>query len=233
MSSFARQVKISGWFTLLGVALTVVAASAAHGQEQTQEGTIHVALVDLANQDPAKCFSDGFLEVAARETEMPIARQFERVALVSQELFNYPFIVMTGDDEFTLTDDEKTRLKDYLEQGGFVLASAGCSSEEWGTSFEAVVAELFGRDAMKAIDTEHPLFHTVYDIDQIQLKHREPPNRSAISVLSRNQTVRIVYSPMGLNDTANAGQGCCCCGGNEVRNARYINANILAYALTH
>ncbi|MCA9307730.1 MAG: hypothetical protein KDA16_14465 [Phycisphaerales bacterium] len=26
--------------------------------------------------------------------------------------------------------------------------------------------------------------------------------------------------------------GCCCCGGNEIRNARYINANILAYALT-
>jgi hypothetical protein len=25
--------------------------------------------------------------------------------------------------------------------------------------------------------------------------------------------------------------GCCCCGGNEIRNSQKVNANILAYAL--
>lgn len=41
----------------------------------------------------------------------------------------------------------------------------------------------------------------------------------------------VVFSPEGLNDTKNAGEGCCCCGGNEILNAKYVNANILAYAL--
>jgi hypothetical protein len=47
----------------------------------------------------------------------------------------------------------------------------------------------------------------------------------------------MVYSPEGLNDTANAnksgGKNCCCCGGNEVKNSQQINVNIFTYALTH
>jgi len=42
----------------------------------------------------------------------------------------------------------------------------------------------------------------------------------------------VVYSPDGLNDTGHT-EGCCCCGGNELRNAIEINVNVLAYALTY
>jgi hypothetical protein len=42
-----------------------------------------------------------------------------------------------------------------------------------------------------------------------------------------------VFSSDGLNDTANAGGKCCCCGGAEIQNARQMNVNLLAYALTH
>ena len=43
----------------------------------------------------------------------------------------------------------------------------------------------------------------------------------------------LILSPDGLNDTANAGPSCCCCGGNEIKSAKEINVNLLAYALTH
>jgi hypothetical protein len=35
-----------------------------------------------------------------------------------------------------------------------------------------------------------------------------------------------------LNNTANA-PGCCCCGGNEIKNSMEVNVNILAYALLY
>jgi hypothetical protein len=40
---------------------------------------------------------------------------------------------MTGEGAFSLTDDERKNLKAYLEKGGFLLASAGCSSKDWAT----------------------------------------------------------------------------------------------------
>ena len=42
----------------------------------------------------------------------------------------------------------------------------------------------------------------------------------------------LIYSAEGLNDTPNV-KGCCCCGGNEIKNCHEINANVFAYCLTH
>jgi hypothetical protein len=50
--------------------------------------------------------------------------------------------------------------------------------------------------------------------------------------VSVNGRLAILYSPEGLNNARNA-KGCCCCGGNELRNSREINVNALIYALVY
>jgi hypothetical protein len=72
----------------------------------------------------------------------------------------------------------------------------------------------------------------VYDITQSNYKSGGPrlPDLEALEIDGR---VVMILSPDGLNDTGNAGPGCCCCGGNEVKSALKLNVNILAYALTH
>jgi hypothetical protein len=50
--------------------------------------------------------------------------------------------------------------------------------------------------------------------------------------ISLGGRLAVLYSQDGLNDTAHT-QGCCCCGGNEIRNSVQINVNILAYALNY
>lgn len=177
------------------------------------------------------CFADQFLTTYARETGQDVQRSFAAVTLDSDELFNLPFVVMTGEKAFTLSDDEKQNLKTYLDNGGFVLASAGCSNQAWANSFMAVMDELYGRDALTELDTDHALFHSLYDIDQVEVRRRS--SSAPVLGMEIDGRVRMIFSPVGLNDTGNAGRGCCCCGGNEIRNARQINANILAYALTH
>ena len=37
-------------------------------------------------------------------------------------------VIMTGEGEFALTDIERENLRQYIQGGGFLLASAGCSS---------------------------------------------------------------------------------------------------------
>ena len=179
----------------------------------------------------AVCFADQFLATYARETGQNVRRKYAEVKLESKELAEYPFVVLSGQEGFDLSDTEKKNLKRYIDHGGFVLASAGCSNAAWARSFEAVIEELYGKEALTPLDTDHALFHTVYDIDHIDVRRTGGPH--PVYGLVIDGRVRVVYSPLGLNDTGNAGGDCCCCGGSEIKNARLINVNVLAYALTH
>src|SRR5688500_4091131 len=79
----------------------------------------------------SRCFSDEFLSAVQRETTIQTERRFRAVKLASDELFDFPFVVMTGEADFQLTSKERENLKRYLENGGFLLASAGCSSSKF------------------------------------------------------------------------------------------------------
>jgi len=197
-----------------------------------EASAVRVGNMEYDGGKTGKCFADDFLTTAAREMEAVIAPDFYLATLGSDEVFEYPFIVMSGEGAFTLNNDEQRNLRDYLDRGGFLLASAGCSNAAWSASFEAAIAAIYPGDKLVELDTSHPLFHTVYDVTSIDAKN-DKGGKAALYALTRGDRVAVVYSPLGLNDTPNAGQGCCCCGGNEIRNAKLINVNILAYALTH
>ncbi len=201
------------------------------GDATSTEGLVRVGRLIYAGGKTSKCFAEGFLELADRHMESNISRQLEAVELGSDEIFQFPFLIMTGEGSFALSDTEKENLRAYIQRGGFLLASAGCSNQDWARSFRRTFEEVFPGQELVELDTEHPVFHTLFDIDRIVATKGSA--RGALYGLSRNDRLSIIFSPLGLNNTANAGGGCCCCGGNEVRNAKEINANILAYALTH
>ncbi len=127
---------------------------------------------------------------------------------------------------------QRENLRDYLMHGGFIEASAGCSSEPWNQSFHREIAAIFPDIKMKTLGPNHPIFHTVYDIGSSPY-HSGASHLPKVEALEIDGRVVVLWSPDGLNDTGNAGPNCCCCGGNEVGEAKKMNVNILAYALTH
>jgi hypothetical protein len=139
--------------------------------------------------------------------------------------------VLTGGGPFTLKQAARQRLKQYLDNGGFLLASASCSNAQWASSFRKLIDRLYPERQLQSIPAEHSIRHTLYDIDRIDT--RRPSELAALEGLKVNGLLAVVFSPVGLNNTDEAGGGCCCCGGNEITNARQVNANILTYALTH
>ena len=176
------------------------------------------------------CFSDDFLSQLRKDSNVRVSRRFYAVKLSSDELFEYPFAVMTGEGSFKLTEAQRKNMFDYVTQGGFLVASAGCSSKPWDASFRTEIGKIFPGLKFKKLDMSHPIFHTLYDIKKLKTKTRAKP---VIEALEYNNKIVLVYSREGLNDTAHAGPGCCCCGGNEIYNAPQVNANLLMYALTH
>ena len=213
-------------------ALAISANASEPAAAPTPEEAMRVRVADLSYGGGATsvCFSSGYLALLDRETTIDVAREPVRVELGSDTLFEFPFAVLSGEGGFQLTDAEAMNLRLYLERGGFVLASAGCSNDRWARDFEREVAAIFADNPLQALGRDHEVFHTVFDVNGFQTSAWK--GEAELYGLSVDGRLAMIYSPQGLNDTGNAGGGCCCCGGNEIRNAKYINANVLAYALT-
>jgi hypothetical protein len=193
------------------------------------EGVVQVANLVYAGVKSSQCFADHFLVSAEKDSAISTSRRFHAVKLSSDEVYNFPLVIMTGEGSFELTEQERVNLQQFVERGGFLLASAGCSSPEWDRSLRRELARIFPQSPAAPLAMDHPVFHTVHDIGELKAKHGKPRPLEGISFGGR---LGVLYSQDGLNDTSHT-QGCCCCGGNEITNAVQVNVNILAYALIY
>lgn len=193
------------------------------------EGVVQVANLVYAGTKSSNCFSDHFLVQAEKDSAISTSRRFHAVKLASEELFEFPLVIMTGEGTFELPDAERQNLKKFVEGGGMLLASASCSSPDWDRSFRAEMAKVFADQPLAALTMDHPVFHTVYDIAELKSKHGKAKPLEGVTI---NGRLGVIYSQDGLNDTAHT-QGCCCCGGNEIANSQQVNVNILMYSLLY
>lgn len=191
--------------------------------------TIRCGNLSYGDSQTSVCFADAFLKEAATRTGLNISSGLSKIALGSDQVFTTPFCIFTGEGNFVLKDSERANLKKYLENGGFILASPGCSNAEWNTAFRREIALSITGVQMKTIPMDHDLFSTVHKISSLHLKNSGTATLQGIFV---NGRLAMVYSPEGLNDVKNA-KGCCCCGGNEIKEAGQVNVNAVAYALLH
>jgi len=213
------------------LAVFVCSLPAEEGPRDEQKEKLKCANLVYAGSKSSVCFSDKFLDTVQRETNCDTERKFTKVRLATDEMFQYPFAIMTGEGAFSLLETERQILKSYLDRGGFLLASAGCSSTEWDRSFRREMQRIFPNKTLEKVELSHPIFHTVFDVKRIQLK--KGGSSGHLLGLQIDGKIVLIYSPEGLNDTAHAGKKCCCCGGNEIKNSMEINVNIFTYALTH
>ena len=226
MQCSTRIFRKSRWIAWAAVVL-LVAARPVHEANARDGSDVECANLIYAGTKSSVCFGEEFLSTVASQTSIHTARKFKPVKLGESEVFHFPFAVMTGEGAFSLTDDERKNLKLYLEKGGFLLASAGCSSKEWGDSFAKEMEAILPDRKLEEVPMNHAIFRTVFDVDRLDMSHGGDARLLGLSIGGK---IVVIYSPDGLNDTASQ-TGCCCCGGNEIRNSQQVNANILAYAL--
>lgn len=200
-------------------------------EEELKPGTVACGNLVYGSGKTSVCYSPQFLADVGKQTNIVTQSRFSPVKLESPRLYQYPFAVWTGEGGFALTPEQRTNLRNYLTNGGFIVASSGCSSPEWIDSCRRELSATFPELRLNRIDFTHPLFHTVNNITRLECRQEK---NTVLEGLEIDGRIVLVFSADGLNDTANAGsKSCCCCGGNEIRNARQINVNLLAYALTH
>ncbi len=216
---------------LLGLALAL-AGPVTHAGELTPaqiDDALAIRCNNLiyANGKTSVCFADKFLATAAEKTGIRVNPRFRSVKLESKDVFDSPFTVISGEGTFRFDEKSRANLERYLRCGGFLLASPGCSDKAWDQSFRAEIKAMFPNAPLKKIAMDHEIFSTVYEIPALSLKSGGTTQIEGIEIDGR---IVMIYSAEGLNDVANA-KGCCCCGGNQIRESEKVNVNILLYAL--
>lgn len=182
-----------------------------------------------ADNKSSVCFADRFLTDVAQQTSLRVNKKFCPVRLDSEALFDYPFCVMSGNENFSLSEKERSQLRKYLTQGGFLLVSPGCSDEKWDKSFRQEIKLCFPQNALQKIPMTHPIFSLVNPIPRLTEKNGR---QVMLEGLELNGRLVLVYSKEGLNDVEQA-KGCCCCGGNEIRDPARVNVNVFTYAVLY
>lgn len=194
-----------------------------------EPGVIPCGNLIYAGSRSSVCFADKFLSDTAKQTNLRVESKFRHVRLDSDDLFNLPFCVFSGEDSFSLSEKERKNLRNYLLGGGFLLSSPSCSNGDWDKSLRKEVALAVPEAKLVKIPMTHSVFGTVSKITSLKCKEG---NTAMLEGLEINGRLVMVHSPEGLNDVGNA-KGCCCCGGNEIRNSALVNVNILTYALLY
>jgi hypothetical protein len=194
-----------------------------------EPGVVPCGNLIYAGSRSSVCFADKFLGDVAKETTLQIEKSLRHVRLDSEDLFNLPFCVFSGEEAFTLSERERKNLRAYLLGGGFLLSSPSCSNSPWDKSLRKEIELAIPEAKLTRLPMTHSVFSTVNRISTLRCKNG---NTALLEALEINGRLVMIHSTEGLNDVHNA-KGCCCCGGNEILESARVNVNIFTYALLY
>jgi len=114
---------------------------------------------------------ENILQIASEATGINLNREsYVIVRLDSEDVFRYPFALLSEVGEMTLTPPEARNLREYLNRGGFIMVDDfDGPSLEW---FADQMKMVFPDRDLVPLTVDHPLFHAFYDVKTLDI---EPP----------------------------------------------------------
>jgi len=100
------------------------------------------------------------LAAIAERTSLKVERTEGRVTLMDDNLWQYPFLHVTGHGNIHFSDEEILRLREYLARGGFLHVDDNYGLDP---SFRREIARVFPDRPLVDVPLSHPIYHIVYD----------------------------------------------------------------------
>jgi len=167
-----------------------------------------------------------------KRTQIDVADFKEgRVELVDEGLFSYPLVYMNGHGEVRFSAAEVERLREYLDQGGFLWADDNYGMDR---SFRREIGKVFPDEKLVDLPFSHELFHAYYDLPHGTPKVHEHDGKpaQALAIFRKGRLV-VVYTYQsdigdGLEDAAVHKDP------EEIREqAMKFAVNLVVYVMTH
>jgi hypothetical protein len=85
------------------------------------------------------------------------------IDLTDRALFDYPWVYLVEPGLMTLEEAEVTVLRQYLLNGGFLMADDFWGTPQWA-NFEREMKRVFPERKWRELEMDHRIFHMVYDL---------------------------------------------------------------------
>jgi hypothetical protein len=164
------------------------------------------------------------------ELGMRISPKYATVEVGSEEIFDYPFVHLTGHGNVVFSDAEMENLRVYLESGGFLHVDDNYGMDKF---IRPLLEQLIPNSELEELGADHPIFSTVYSLpDGLPKIHEHDAERPQAFGLYYNGRLVMLYtfeSDLGDGwedaDVHNDSE--------EIRRkALRMGANIISYVLT-
>jgi hypothetical protein len=141
----------------------------------------------------------------------------DEVLRVVGDLMQSPVAYFNGHRAPKFTEVEESILKEYIEQGGFILAEACCGRPEFDAGFRNLMKRLFPDTPLRPLDAKHPIWraHSLVRPGAFRLEGIEMGCKTVV-----------VYSPNDLSCLWESNK----LDSPQVQLAFRLGANIIAYA---
>ncbi|MFW6162137.1 MAG: DUF4159 domain-containing protein [Planctomycetota bacterium] len=189
------------------------------------------------NPDPAGLST--LLDTVSGTTSLKVSFATQPLKLDSKKLTTYPFIYMTGHDDFHFSKNEIAALRAYLKAGGFLMADACCGRKAFDAAFRREMGKVLPGLKLKRLSANHPLYsiqHKIRSVNHTQAavvqRELSNPGAPALEGITVGGHLAVVYSPLDMG-----------CGwelkphpygvGYESRDAIKLGVNVVMYAVSH
>jgi hypothetical protein len=156
--------------------------------KQSIKGFVYISTAwgaQLKPPDKLKRAVINLVEAVNRYTNIN-AKVDTHLFLDSRKIFETPFVYVTADKAFELTDIERKNFGTYLRNGGFAVIDNGEPMYEYGqaeASLRQMMRDALGADAQfLPIPNDHPIYHCFFDFDD------GPPQGSEIQMVQTTTT---------------------------------------------
>ena len=173
------------------------------------------------NTDPYD--ARNLVEQAAKELKTPMATQVVDTNVTANALAAAPILYLQGRKAFELTPKLRESIKTFIEQGGFVVASACCGGKEFDHSFRSEMHTMFPDSTFERLPDDHDIYKNVHKI--------AAPNAFMIEGLNTGCRTSVFYATHDICCAWGKCKGCLdkqSLAGNDAGN---LGVNIIAYAL--
>ena len=100
------------------------------------------------------------LKFVSQNTNLKVKAEYKFVDISSEEIFSYPFLFMTGHGNVVFSKDDATRLRKYLENGGFLYIDDDYSFDK---AIRREMKKVFPENNFVELPFSHHIYNIMYD----------------------------------------------------------------------
>jgi hypothetical protein len=165
------------------------------------------------------------------ETNIRVAPEEYRVKITDTDLYNHPYLYMTGHGNVNFSKEAVYKFRDYLTSGGFLHADDNYGMDD---SFRREMKQIFPKKEWVELPHDHPIFSSYFSIanglPKIHKHNEKAPQALALFHHGRIVVLYTYESDLGDGwedlEVHKDGE-------QKHRAALEMGTNILIYAFTH